>query len=69
MYIRSVKTRGLSKDKVYLNYKLVQSIRVDGEPRQIILLSLGNLAGLIRYYISKKSFMFIDRIFNCARSI
>ena len=55
MYIRSVKTRGLSKDKVYLNYKLVQSVRVDGEPRQIILLSLGNLAGLIRYYISKKS--------------
>jgi len=55
MYIRSVKTRGLSKDKVYLNYKLVQSVRVDGEPRQIILLSLGNLAGLIRYSISKKS--------------
>jgi hypothetical protein len=59
MYIRAVKTKNSTNNSEYINYKLVQSIRINGEPRQKILLSLGNLSNLVRYNFSNKS---IDKI-------
>ena len=55
MYIRGVKTKNPKNGKVYVNYKLVQNHRVDGEPRQKILLSLGNLPLLIRFSFTKEN--------------
>ena len=61
MYIRTVKTKNLSNNNEYINYKLVQSIRVNGEPRQKILLSLGNLSHLVRFKFSKQSINKIEK--------
>lgn len=62
MYIRSVKTKNLSKDKEYVNFKLVQNIRIGGgEPRQKIILSLGNLSHLVKYSFSKQAMIKIRK--------
>jgi transposase len=61
MYIRTVKTKNSSNNSEYINYKLVQSIRINGEPRQKILLSLGNLSNLVRYNFSKQSINKIEK--------
>ena len=62
MYIRSVKTKNLSKDKEYVNFKLVQNVRVGGGgPRQIIILSLGSLSHLVKYSFSRQAMIKIRK--------
>lgn len=61
MYIRAVKTKNLPNNSEYINYKLVQSTRIKGEPRQKILLSLGNLSHLVRFKFSKQSINKIEK--------
>jgi len=41
MYIR--KKKGVYKDKIYINYQLVESVRTPNGPRQKVICSLGNL--------------------------
>ncbi len=41
MFIKEVKKRNSKKGKVYLQYHLIQSLRVEGKPRQRIILYLG----------------------------
>ena len=43
MYIR--KKKGVYKDKIYINYQLVESVRTPNGPRQKVICSLGNLKG------------------------
>ena len=61
MYIRAVKTKNVSNNSEYINYKLVKNIRISGEPRQKLLLSLGNLSNLVRYKFSKQSINKIEK--------
>ena len=41
MFIKEVKKRNSKKGKVFLQYHLIQSLRVEGKPRQRIILYLG----------------------------
>ena len=43
MFIR--KKKGVYKDKIYINYQLVESVRTPNGPRQKVICSLGNLKG------------------------
>jgi len=43
MYIREVKTRNKKTGTEYSNFRLVKNIRVNGVPKQVILISLGKL--------------------------
>lgn len=55
MFIRKVTTKNHKTGKEYLNYKLVKSTRENGIPKQIVVLSLGNLVGLPRFEFTKEA--------------
>ena len=55
MFIRKVTTKNHKTGKEYLNYKLVKSTRENGIPKQIVVLSLGNLVGLPRFEFTKQA--------------
>jgi len=45
MYIREVKTKNKETQTEYSTFRLVKNVRIDGIPKQIILISMGKLEG------------------------